>query len=246
MKFMISLLSVILLFGIQLSAQTKDNSLRRVVLDNGMVVILKSKRDVPMVSMQMWVKAGSITEGKNMGTGLSHYFEHMLGKRTKTRVTEQAYNEIRGMGGSDVNAYTTYDRTVYHFTIHSEYIQKGIGVLSDMIQNSVFDDKESEKEIQVVLKEINMGEDDPDRYLWKMFTQTIFTRHPYRHPIIGYRSVFKTLTKKDILDYYSTMYSPNNMIFVLVGDLDLNATEALVRKSFKSFKRKKLPPVYIP
>ncbi|MDH4127388.1 MAG: insulinase family protein [Spirochaetota bacterium] len=248
-RFNLFIFGLLLLFSVQsgiYSSETDDPTLKRVVLDNGMVVILKEKRDVPMVAMQVWVKAGSITETNNMGSGLSHYFEHMLGKRTKIRKTEQFYNDIRRMGGSDANAYTSYDRTVYHFTIQSEYVNEGIEAISDIMQNSVFDDKESEKEIQVILKEINMGDDSPGRYLWKLFMQTIFTTHPYRHPVIGYRHLFKSLTKEDMLNYYRSMYSPNNMILVLVGDFDKNLVLEKVKTSFKDFKRKKLPPIYIP
>lgn len=224
----------------------EDPSLKRIVLDNGLVVILKQKKDIPMIAMQMWVKAGSITETKNMGAGLSHYFEHMLGKRTKKRSTEGFYNDIRKMGGSDANAYTTYDRTVYHFTIHKEYLENGIEALSDMMMNTVLDDQESTKEIMVILKEINMGEDSPSRNLWQLFSQTAFTEHPYRYPVIGYRELFTSLTKQDMLDYYHTMYSPNNMFLVMVGDFDVEKGEEFVRKYFKDFKRKKVPPIFIP
>ncbi len=247
MKQVITAVILMISFSIQAFPKLKDDpSLKRIVLDNGLVIILKEKHDIPMVAMQMWVKAGSITEGKHMGTGLSHYFEHMLGKRTTHRKTEQYYNDIRKMGGSDTNAYTTYDRTVYLSTIRSEFINDGVDALSDMIQNSIFDEEESQKEINVILKEINMGEDSPDRYLWQQFAQTVYTTHPYKYPVIGYRHLFKSLTKKDMLEYYSTMYSPNNMILVLVGDFKTSALEKHVKKAFKDFKRKKLPPIYIP
>ncbi len=243
---MISILFILLVTQNTFSQTQEDSTLKRIVLDNGLTVILKEKHDVPMIAMQMWVKAGSITEGNNMGSGLSHYFEHMLGKRTHKRGTEQFYNDIRRMGGSDANAYTTYDRTVYHFTIRSEYLDSALEGFSDMIQNTVFDEKESQKEIQVILKEINMNDDSPDRYLWHQFMSLCFTTHPYRYPVIGYRNLFKSLTKKDILEYYKTMYSPNNMILVLAGNLDIRKSEILVKKWFGNFQRKKVPPIYIP
>ncbi len=239
------LLSLILTVNVYAGAND-DPTLTRVVLDNGMVVILKEKRDVPMVTMQMWVKAGSITEGKYMGAGLSHYIEHMIFKGTKKRKGDDFPNDIRKAGGSDLNAYTSYDKTVYHYTIRKKYFDLGLDAIADAIQNSVFDKEATEEENTVILKEMNMRNDDPDRLIWQLYNSTSYTHHPLRHPIIGYHSIFKLMGRKQLVDYYNMMYSPNNMIFVVVGDFKTNIALTKIKKAFQNFKRRRLPVINLP
>ncbi len=245
MKKIIIIIIATLILSTNLSPNTKVG-LTRILLDNGMVIILKEKHDIPMIAMQMWVKTGSLTEGQYLGTGLSHYLEHMLFKGTKKRKTHDFSNDIRRIGGSDLNAYTSYDKTVYHFSIHKEYFDTGIEALSDIIQNSVLDKESTIKEGKVILKEMNMRDDSPNSYLWKTFMTTAYNKHPYKHPIIGYKNLFKNSTRKDLINYYNTTYSPNNMILVVVGDFNTNSILKKIQNAFKNFKRKKLIPVYIP
>ncbi|NQS89203.1 insulinase family protein [Patescibacteria group bacterium] len=218
---------------------------QRYVLDNGMTVILEEIHTAPVVALQVWVRAGSITEGEYSGSGISHYIEHMLFKGTEKRGVGEINREIRGLGGQ-INAYASFDRTVYHLIVPSEHFVSALDVLSDAVMNSAFDPEELKKEREVILREIDMGEDDPDRFLGHLFWPTVYREHPYRYPVIGYRTLFEQLTREDLLDYYSKMYCPNNVILVGVGDFDSEIVLSHIKKTFANFKRGSLPPVYIP
>jgi len=218
---------------------------QRYVLDNGMVVILEEIHTAPVVALQVWVKAGSITEGEYSGSGVSHYIEHMLFKGTERRGVGEIDREIRGLGGQ-IGGYTSFDRTVYHLVVPSDYFVTALDVLADAVMNSTFDPEEFKKERGVILREIDMGEDDPDRFLGRLFWSTFYREHPYRYPVIGYRTLFERLSREDLLDYYHRMYRPNNMILVGVGDFDSQMALAHIKEAFADFERGSLPPVYIP
>jgi len=218
---------------------------QRYVLDNGMVVILEEIHTAPVVAWQAWVKAGSITEGEYSGSGVSHYIEHMLFKGTKKRGVGEIDREIRSLGGT-INAYTSFDRTVYHLVVPSEHFVTALDILADAVMNSAFNPEELKKEREVILREIDMGKDDPDRFLGRFFWSTVYHEHPYRNPVIGYRTLFERLTREDLLAYYHRMYRPNNMILVGVGDFDSQVALAQIKEAFADFKRGSLPPVYIP
>ncbi|MEE9192734.1 MAG: pitrilysin family protein [Candidatus Aerophobetes bacterium] len=218
---------------------------QRYVLENGMIVILEEIHTAPVVALQVWVKAGSITEGEYSGSGISHYVEHMLFKGTEKRGVGEISREIKGLGGQ-IGGYTTFDRTVFHVVVPSDHFVTALDVLADAVMNSAFDPEESKKEREVILREIDMGEDDPDRFLGRLFWSTVYREHPYGHPVIGYRTLFEGLTTEDLLDYYHSMYRPNNIILVGVGDFDSQIALAHIKEAFASFKRGSLSPVYIP
>ncbi len=214
------------------------------VMDNGMTVILKPTVS-PLTAIQVWVRTGSINEGELMGSGVSHYVEHMLFKGTKKRQVGEIARQIRRLGGR-LNAFTSLEQTVYHLVLPAQYLEQGLDISADAIQNSSFLPDECEREKQVILKEINMGQDDPDRYLTKLFYNTMYTKHPYRHPIIGYRSVFSALTREDLLGYYKRQYVPSNMALVVVGGIDLADAKALIEKYWADFTRRAAAPLVVP
>ena len=133
---------VILLGGVKLSS-SKD-LLRQFTMENGLKVILEENKTVPVVALQIWVKVGSAHENDEEA-GMCHFIEHMLFKGTEKRTVREAAKEIESLGGT-INAYTSYDQTVYHITIASRYAETGLDVLSDAIQHSVFDSVEFERE----------------------------------------------------------------------------------------------------
>ncbi|MDD5090441.1 MAG: pitrilysin family protein [Candidatus Wallbacteria bacterium] len=229
-----------------LPVQAYEGETKVHVLDNGLVVIMKETHVAPMVSFQAWVKAGSITEREKTGSGLSHYFEHMLFKGTSKYKPGEISQTIHKAGGADLNAYTTFDRTVYHFTVLSEFTDTGLDVLSGMLTDSVFDPQEAEKELLVIIKEINMVKDEPSRRLFQELFATSYQELLYRHPVIGYEDAFRKLTRDDIMDYYRTMYSPSNVIISLVGDFELALMTEKVNSYFSAWKRLAVPPPQMP
>ncbi len=207
-------------------------------LANGMDVILAERHAAPVCTVQLWVRCGSMTEEKLMGAGVSHYVEHMLFKGTAKRGVRDMDREIRAAGGGH-NAYTSTNRTVYHVTLPSKNFGVALDCLADAVMHSTFPEKECKREKEVIIKEINRGEDSPGRVFYKYVRQTLYLRNPRRHPVIGYRPVFTGLTRDDLVGYYRKHYVPNNMIFVAVGDFDNAKTLAKVKEAFKDFKRRR-------
>jgi secreted Zn-dependent insulinase-like peptidase len=120
----------------------------RVVLENGLTVLLQEHHTVPVVALNMWVKVGSTYE-TDEEAGISHVYEHMLFKGTTTRGVGEIAQEIEGAGG-DINAFTSFDHTVYHITLASRFLDTGCAVIADAIQHSSFDPEELRKEQEVV------------------------------------------------------------------------------------------------
>ncbi|HEY4706538.1 MAG TPA: pitrilysin family protein [Thermodesulfobacteriota bacterium] len=211
----------------------------RTVLDNGLTVVIEEERSAPVVSMQMWVKVGSADETKKIA-GISHVFEHMLFKGTKTKPVGQIANMVESVGG-DINAYTSFDNTVFHLTIPSRHFSTGLDVISDAVQNSSMDPDELKKELEVVLEELRMNEDNPGRRLFKSILGAAYGVHPYGRPVIGYVETVSAFTRKDIMDFYKKWYVPNNMVLVIAGDVDRDETVRAVKAAFKGFKKSPLP-----
>ena len=217
----------------------------RTVLPNGLTLILKPDRSAALASVQVWVKTGSIHEDACLGAGLSHYVEHMLFKGTERRAGRDISATVQAHGGY-INAYTTFDRTVYYIDLPSEHAAVAIDLLADAVLHSTFPADEAAKEKDVILREIAMTKDDPDSRLWDALFSTAFREHPYRQPIIGHRDVFSTVTRDDLFNYYRARYVPNNLVVVIVGDIDLAATRAAVETHFGAAPRVRLAPVLVP
>ncbi|MBT6957339.1 MAG: insulinase family protein, partial [Opitutae bacterium] len=129
---------------------------KRLTLENGLTVLHVADQSTKLISAQVWVKTGSIHEGPFTGAGLSHYLEHMLFKGTEKRAGSTISEEVQAAGGN-INAYTTFDRTVYHIDGPSESIDIFMDVLSDICFHSTLPAKEVIKERDVILREIDMG-----------------------------------------------------------------------------------------
>jgi zinc protease len=185
-------------------------------LENGMRVVLLEDHTAPIVAFQVWVGAGSADE-RPTEAGISHLIEHMLFKGTSTMRAGELAGTIERYGGR-INAYTSYEYTVYHVVIASRFRREGLEVLADAIQHPSFDPQELTREKEVVIEEIRMGEDDPGGTLHRSLFKASFQRHPYGRPIIGYADQVQGFNRKDVVSYYRTWYVPSNMVLVVVGD----------------------------
>ncbi|MBL9186139.1 MAG: insulinase family protein [Opitutaceae bacterium] len=217
----------------------------RTVLPNGLTLIVKRDTSAALASVQVWVKTGSLHEGAHLGAGLSHYLEHMLFKGTVRRAGREISSSVQAHGGY-INAYTTFDRTVYYIDLPSENTAVAIDILADLTLQSTLPAEEVAKEKDVILREIAMTKDDADNRLWDALFSTAFREHPYRQPIIGHRDVFSAVTRDDLLGYYRARYVPNNLVVVVVGDVDAAAVRAEVEKHFGAAPRVRLAPVLVP
>ena len=226
--------------------QTRRSPLvHKVVFDNGLTLLVRTDHSAPVVSAQAWVRAGSITEGPWMGAGLSHVLEHMLFKGTTTRGVSQIAHEIEAKGGY-INAYTSFEQTVFHINIPAENWQTAVDILADCMQHATIPPDELLKEKQVIFREMAMNNDDPNRRADRILWATAFTSHPYRLPVIGYPDIYNRVTRDDVVAYYQQHYVPNNIVFVVVGDVDAAKVEQELRDQTQEFKMGAVAPVLRP
>jgi zinc protease len=186
-------------------------------LDNGLTLLVKEVPGAKVVTVQIWVKAGSIYEGPNEG-GITHLIEHMIFKGTQNRGPGAVAAAIEEKGGQ-INAYTSFEYTVYHATLPARYWGTALEVLTDAVRNSVFDQSELEREKKVVLEEIGMRNDRPEVTFFEAMMKNSYTSHPYRLPVIGTRESVSSFSREDILGYMAKHYQPNNFTVVVVGDV---------------------------
>ena len=214
-------------------------------LENGLVIITREDHSAPVVSAQAWCQTGSISEGKWLGAGLSHVLEHMLFKGTTTRPGSRIDQEVQSAGGY-MNAFTSFDRTVYHINVPNTGATVAIDILCDIMQNASLPPEELNKELDVIRREMDMNQDDPGRRAGRRLFECAFTKSPYRFTIIGYPDIFDTLKPEDILAYYREKYVPNNLFFVVAGDMKKDEVVAQIRTAFAQSKGKALPLQVLP
>ncbi|MFT4902062.1 MAG: zinc protease [Lentimonas sp.] len=216
----------------------------RHVLPNGLTLVQRPDFSSEVVSVQVWVKTGSIHESALLGAGLSHYLEHMLFKGTSLRSGKAISREVHAMGGS-INAYTTFDRTVYYINAPSVAFKQVVDVLADIVFHSTLPEVEVERERDVILREIDMGLDDPDRQLSQALFRTAFSRHPYREPVIGHRELYQQVSGEELRAYYKARYVPNNVVVSVAGAVTAEDCLHAVEQCFGSIPRGRLSPVQI-
>lgn len=214
-------------------------------LPNGLTIILLEDKSAPVVSVQAWCEAGSIHEDKWLGAGLSHVLEHMLFKGTTTRGKGRIDQEVQEAGGY-MNAYTSFDRTVYYINTPSSGTHVAVDILCDIMQNASLPEDELISELDVIRREMDMNHDDPARRSGRGLFETAYLHSPYRYTVIGYPDVFNRISRGDVFDYYRKMYTPSNQFFIVVGDIDIKKIADQISAAYKGSPFSPLPPAFIP
>lgn len=208
----------------------------KTVLDNGLTVIITEMPESPSTAVYVLVQAGGATEGKYLGSGLSHFIEHMVFKGTPTRGVGVITSQIQAAGGR-INASTDNDHTLFTITVPTAAFDLALDVMADMVGRPVMEAQELEKERDVILSEMRLHDDNPSRIMSKITYQNIYREHPYRHPVIGYPELFKKLSRQDLLDHHRKEYVPNNMILSVAGNVSREDALAKIKKIFGDFPR---------
>src|SRR5256886_5507889 len=206
-----------------------DETLRH-RLPNGLTVLVEENHAAPVAGIQVWVRVGSADELPGEA-GLAHLHEHMLFKGTARRGPGEIARNIEGCGG-EINAWTSFDQTVYHVVVASQFLAQGLDVLADAITSAAFDPDELRREIEVVCEEIKRSLDSPTRKLSKELFATAFTRHPYGRPVIGSEESVRSFTREGILRFYRRWYRPENAVVIVVGDVQEADAVEQARKLF--------------
>lgn len=210
-------------------------------LKNGLKVLLVESNKSPVVSVQMWVKTGSADEKKGE-EGISHFIEHLLFKGTRKFAVGEIAKTVEGSGG-ELNAYTSFDQTVYYVTIASRMADTALEVIDEMLNYPAFDPKEIELEKEVVIEEIKRSLDSPSRQASRLLFSTLYKKHPYGIPVIGYAENIRSVTAEKIRDFFRKRYTPMNMTLVVTGDFKAGEMKKKVVERFSKAPRLKLHKV---
>lgn len=204
-------------------------------LKNGMKVLFQESHKSPVISVQVWVRTGSADEGKKE-EGISHFIEHLVFKGTRKFKVGEIASQIEGAGG-ELNAYTSFDQTVFYVTMSKNFVDTGLEALAEMMGFPQFDPQEIDNEREVVVEEIKKGQDSLGRRASQLLFSTVYKKHPYGVPVIGFEKNVRSWSAKKIVEYYRSRYSPQNMFLVVAGDFNSAEMKPKVTKFFGEFKK---------
>jgi len=207
-------------------------------LKNGMKVLLVESHKSPVLSIQMWVKTGSADEKKGE-EGISHFIEHLVFKGTRKYKVGEIASAVEAAGG-ELNAYTSFDQTVFYVTISKEFQKVGLDVISEMMGFPHFDAKEIDNEREVVIEEIKRSHDSPHRQASRTLFSSVYKKHPYGTPVIGFEENIKTVSREVLVNYFEGRYNPQNMTLVIAGDFAAKEMRTQINEHFGKFKPSKL------
>lgn len=204
---------------------------KRTILKNNLRVITVPMPSFESATVMVMAGAGSRYE-THKNNGISHFLEHMAFKGTKKRPSAlEIASLVDGLGGEN-NAFTGKETTAYYIKAQATHVETMLDVLSDMLQNSLFDEKEIEKEKGVIIEEINMYEDTPMRKLGDIYEQLLYGDTPMGWDIAGTKDVIRNTTREDFTTYLASLYSADNLTVVVSGGVDAEKVEQLVEKYF--------------
>jgi zinc protease len=215
--------------------------LKKYQLPNGLKVILVESKKSPVVAVQMWVRTGSADEKKGE-EGISHFIEHLVFKGTESFGVGEIAAAVEAAGG-ELNAFTSFDQTVFHVTLSRQHIATGLQVIREMMGSPEFDAGEIDREREVVCEEIKRSLDSPHRESSRVMFSNVFRKHPYGIPVIGYPKTVRGVSRKKILSYFQSRYVPSNMTLLVAGDFDTGELKAEIKKLFGGMKAFRLKNV---
>jgi len=225
---------IIVVLSFSLSTWATDFTTHK--LSNGQTVIVEEIRNNPIVTIDTWVKTGSINENET-NNGVAHFLEHLFFKGTKKHPVGE-FDRILESKGAIVNAATSKDFTHYYITIPSEFFETAIELHADMLTNPQIPRKELEKERKVVLEEISKDNNTTFKKVYENLNDMMYTSHPYKRKVIGSADIISTIRREEILEFFNDYYTPSNMITLVVGDVDTSKALGLVEKYFNSQYKK--------
>ncbi len=207
--------------------------MKKLTLKNGLRVLFAPSEGTDTVTVLVFVRVGSRYEYKKIN-GASHFIEHLLFKGTKRRPTAQHISRTLDAVGAEFNAYTDKFVTGYYVKVDRKALDLSLDILSDMIFASKFDDKELNRERNVVIEEINMYRDNTMRHVEDLLEQAMFQGSTLGWNIAGTPKTMTDMPRSEILDYYHSYYQPSNMVLVVAGNIDAKARTTMEARFGKS------------
>jgi predicted Zn-dependent peptidase len=214
-------------------------SVRTTILDNGMTVLTDDMPHLESASLGIWVKAGSRSETL-AEHGISHVLEHMAFKGTPTRSAREIAEAIENVGG-DLNAATSIEHTGYFARVLKEDVRLAGDILSDILQNSLFDQRELDREQQVIVQEIGAARDNPDDHVFDLFQSAAFPDQPIGRTILGTVDSVNGFDPDSIRAYMRRNYVGNHMVICAAGAIDHDQLVDIAGERFRDLKREGAP-----
>lgn len=211
----------------------------RARLHNGLDLLVAPRATAPVVALQCWVAVGSADERPGE-EGLAHIHEHMAFKGTARRSPGELAHRVEARGG-EVNAWTSFDHTVFHLVLPSRWIDDGLDLLADALTASTFDSNELARELEVVQEEIRRTEDSPARRLSRALFANAFQVHPYGRAVIGTARSVRAFTREQLVAFHRAHYGPERMMLVVTGDVDEARVAARAEELFGQLDPGALP-----
>ncbi|MFA5490079.1 MAG: pitrilysin family protein, partial [Candidimonas sp.] len=185
-------------------------------LSNGVRVVIDPIDKTSTTTVMIAVNVGSRDETKEIN-GICHYLEHMAFKGTSDKSADEVNDYIADIGGN-VNAYTSYERTVYHLSCLSEHTNSAIDILSEIVLDSSLPEKEMEKEREVIVQEIHMYDDRPDSISYQGGRFALFGDNPLGWDIIGTADNVRNITQNTLYGFYKSNYTPDRITISVAGN----------------------------
>ena len=213
---------------------------QQITLANGLKVITLEDFSCPIVSVQVWYEVGSKDEQPDR-QGYAHMFEHMMFKGTRLVSEKDHFNLIRKVGGT-CNAYTSFDRTVYHETLPADQVELGMWLEAERMSFLTINQDSFDTERKVVEEELRMGQNKPYGTLFKKMAANIFQEHPYHWTPIGNLAHLRATSVADLRAFWEKYYLPNNATLIVVGAVDHEKAQQLADRYFGWISAGPTPP----
>ncbi|MDP4038910.1 MAG: pitrilysin family protein [bacterium] len=207
-------------------------------LKNGLRIITNKATGSRSVGIAVFVGAGGRYETENYNGGVAHYLEHVLFKGSKKRPTPKKIAETIDRVGGDMNAYTAEDHTCYYVKLPKKHLHLGFDVLADNMINPLFKNDEIERERGVIIEEMNVYKDNPARYVFDLVGELMWPYDKLKTNVIGREEIIEKIPKKRIISYYNALYTVDNMVVSVSGNVEHEEIVKLVKSKFARQKTK--------
>lgn len=215
-------------------------SIKRIVLDNGLTVILRELHHAPVVSFWIWYRVGSRNETPGI-TGASHWVEHMMFKGSP-HFPAGTLDRLVSREGGHWNAFTTHDFTAYYETLPARHADLALRLEADRMNSVRMAEEDVEIERSIILSERQMYEDQPTFRLGEKLAAEAFRVHPYGHEVIGDEADLNSMIGDDLYQHYKSYYKPSNAVVVATGDFDSQEMVSRIRELFDVIPAGAAPP----
>ncbi len=203
---------------------------RETLLPSNLSVLTEKVPYVRSVALGFWVKVGSKFE-LNEQSGISHFLEHLIFKGSKKYPAHKISAIFDSLGG-EFNAFTGKEYTCFYARLLDEHVALALEILSDILQNPLFSQNDIKSEKQVILEEISLYEDTPDEKIHDLFISSLWENHPLGKSILGKKEIIKKITRKEVQDFFSKYYLPDNLSIVAAGAIDHEKLISMIQDNF--------------